>query len=456
MQHQSLSGYGLMFEDLLPPEFLASIDPTSRQRHFGHLPVLWAWLAQILEANNSCEKAVGLIQAWCRAQGLPVPASGNGAYCKARKRLSENFLAAVSERIVSALGARVGQEDLWHGFTLKAIDGSSVKLMDTSGNQEAYPQPSTQKKGCGFPVMSVSGLLNLSHGGWEAFQTGPLTTHDLVSGAKLLAHIGQGDLLLADRAYCSYGFIASVLSRGAHAVIRLHGQREAALDWRKGRRIGPYERLITWKRPAFSASPKKLSREEWEAMPEQLELRLVKLAYEDRTGRKRDLIVVTTLVDPERHDGIELFNLYARRWDIEVKLRDIKTTLGFEMMAVRTPAMARKTLMMIQIACNLLRTLMQRAARKEGGPAGTMSFMAAIHTVASMHESFRSFALQPVKRAAHRDFLIGLLAAKPIDHRPYRSEPRALKRRPKPFALLTAPRSEFIEIPHRNTYRKAA
>ncbi len=445
-----------MFDDILPPEFLASIDPTSRQRHFGHLPVFWAWLAQILEANNSCAKAVGLIQAWCQAQGLPVPACDNGAYCKARKRLSETFLAAVSERIISALGARVRQEDLWHGFTLKAIDGSSVKLMDTLENQEAYPQPSTQKKGCGFPVMSVSGLLNLSHGGWGAFHTGPLTTHDLVSGAELLGHIGEGDLLLADRAYCSYGFIASVLAKGGHAVMRLHGQREAALDWRKGRRISPHERLITWKRPAFSASPKKLSREEWEAMPQRLELRLIELAYEDRNGRRRDLIVVTTLVDPKQYDGMELFHLYARRWEIELKLRDVKTTLGFEMMPVRTPAMAGKTLMMIQIACNLLRTLMQRAAETTGAATGAMSFMASIHTVASMHESFRAFARQPAKRSSHRNFLIALLAAKPIDHRPHRSEPRALKRRPKPFALLTEHRSKFAEIPHRNTYRKAA
>lgn len=111
-------------------------------------------------------------------------------------------------------------------------------------------------------------------------------------------------------------------------------------------------------------------------MPEQLDLRLIKFAYEDRTGRKRKLIVVTTLVDSKQHDGIELFHLYARRWEIELKLHDVKTTLGFKMIAIKTPAMAHKTLMMIQIACNLLRTLMQRVAEVTGTSSTAMSFIA--------------------------------------------------------------------------------
>ena len=88
----SLSGYSVLFSEVLPPHFLAEIDPTARQRSFGHLPVFWAWLAQILDANASCQKAVGHIQSWAATCGLPVPSSDTSSYCKARGRMSLEFL----------------------------------------------------------------------------------------------------------------------------------------------------------------------------------------------------------------------------------------------------------------------------------------------------------------------------------------------------------------------------
>ena len=453
---ESLSGYSVMFADVLPTDFLKRIDPTRRNRHFGHLPVLWAWLAQILEGNASCSKAIGFIQSWCRSQGLPVPSSDTSSYCKVRCRLSDAFLSKVAQRVDESFTRGQQEIDLWHGFTLKAVDGTTVKLADTEENQKRFPQPSVQKPGCGFPVMGIAGLLNLSHGGWEAMTTGSFTEHDLTLAEGLIDHLGEGDLLLADRAFCSYAFIAKILARGGQVAMRLHQQREAALDWRKGRKISAYERLVTWRRPAYSTCKGTLTREAWEALPATLEVRLIRLDYEDRTGRCRPMTVVTTLTDPAVHDGIELHCLYARRWEIELRLRDIKTTLGFEMLAVKTPEMALKTLAMIRIAYNLMRLLMQRAAREAGEPVGSISFKEALDLTTSIHESFRNCAGKPRKRADQMRFFIEMMATRVIDHRPGRREPRAVKQRPKPFPLLNEPRHDFVEIPHRSHYRKVA
>lgn len=311
---ESLSGYAVMFADVLPAPFLKGIDNTRRNRHFGHQPVFWAWLAQILEGNASCSKAIGFIQSWCRSQNLPIPSSDTSSYCKARPRLSDSFLDRIAGRAGEVLAARVCEQDRWHGFTLKAVDGSTTKLSDTEQNQRDFPQPSTQDRGCGFPVMGIAALLNLSHGGWEAMATGAFQEHDLTLAEGLLDHIGKGDLLLGDRAYCSYAFIAAVLARGGHALMRLHQQREASLDWRKGRRISRQERIVTWLRPAFSAMKGRMTRGEWEELPATLEVRLIRLNYEDRSGKCRPMIVVTTLTDARLHDGIELHSLYARRW----------------------------------------------------------------------------------------------------------------------------------------------
>jgi hypothetical protein len=103
----SPSGYGVMFEDVLPAPVLRELDATVRQRHFGHLPVFWAWLAQVFEGNGSCSKAVSFIQSWCASQGLSAPASDTGAYCRARARLSDGSLHAVAARIDTALAARI-------------------------------------------------------------------------------------------------------------------------------------------------------------------------------------------------------------------------------------------------------------------------------------------------------------------------------------------------------------
>jgi len=455
INRRSLSGYAVLFEDVIPGEFLASIDPTERQRSFGHVPVFWAWLAQLLEANASCQKAVSLIQSWCRASKLAVPSSDTSSYCKARCRLRLSFLQQIHRRIIAHLSGRIGSRDQWNGFTLKAMDGSSVQLMDTDQNQLLYPQPSVQKPGCGFPTMGIVGLLNLGHGGWEHIETCPHTQHDTKAAATLAAHLSGGDLLLADRAFCSYELIARCRQQGAHILMRLHHARDKALDWRKGRKINSNERIVTWKRPQRPRGTS-LTREQWEALPATMELRLIRFHYENRAGKKAELIVVTTLLDAKAHAGGDLADLYARRWDIELKLRDLKTTLGMERFDVKSPDMAHKTLWMSVIAYNLIRSLMQKAAAEAGEPVWHMSFKGVLDLIVSSHESLRICAGKPRKRRAAVSQIVSICATKLIDIRPFRREPRAVKRRPKSYQLLTEHRSTFNEIQHRGHYRKSA
>ncbi len=127
--------------------------------------------------------------------------------------------------------------DLWNGLTLKAVDGSSVHLMDTEKNQDSYPQSSSQKKGCGFPFLGMVGLLNLSHGGWEEIKTSPITTHEINPAVELAKTLEPDDLLMGDRAFGSYELIARCSERGAHVLMRLHQARERKLDWRKGKKL---------------------------------------------------------------------------------------------------------------------------------------------------------------------------------------------------------------------------
>lgn len=452
----SLSGYALLFEDVLPAEFLLEIDQTKRRRHFGAVPVFWAWLGQILEKNASCSRGLSLIQAWCTGAGIEPPAGDTSSYCQARLRVGDEFLEKILTRIDQSQRGAIRPEDRWKGLVLKAFDGTSVKLMDTVENQEMYPQPSSQAEGCGFPVMGIVGLLNLSHGGWEGFTTGDSRRHDARAAQSLLKFVEAGDLIMGDRAFCSYELVARIQQHGGECLMRLHQARHRKLDWRRGKKISPIERLVTWQKPDKQPETSDLSAAEWEMLPDEITVRYIKLGYEDRSGEKSVMVVVTTLLDPEKHDALELIGLYARRWDIEVKFRDVKTTLGMEEFAVKTPAMAHKTLLMMMISYNLLRNLMQRSAAVAAKPLAEMSFKGTLDVVNTSHSLFRGLGLHHRKRAKLREEVLNTCATKILDIRLGRQEPRAIKRRPKPFQLLTAPRHVFREIPHKEKYRKVA
>ena len=168
------------------------------------------------------------------------------------------------------------------------------------------------------------------------------------------------------------------------------------------------------------------------------------------------MVVVTTLLDPIKYDAVEVINLYAKRWDIELKIRDVKTTMKMEEFAVKSPGMAHKTLLMMIIAYNLLRTMMQKSAMQADKPLAEMSFKGVLDVVVCSHALFLGLSQKPRKRGELRDQIIETCATKVLDIRPFRQEPRALKRRIKPYQLLTSPRNVFREIPHKENYRKRA
>ena len=153
----SISDLGGLFHDILPADWLAEAAADLRKRLFPRVAVFWAWLSQVLEQNESCAKALTLVEAWHKDNGQVPPAFDTSSYCKARQRLPDSFLDQIHQRVETFAEARVEDHQLWYGHRLKAIDGTSVKLMDTPENQAEYPQPSGQAEGCGFPVMGRKG-----------------------------------------------------------------------------------------------------------------------------------------------------------------------------------------------------------------------------------------------------------------------------------------------------------
>lgn len=456
LKESSIATYALQFSHILPADFLHGLSTSKRIRHYCNVVVFWAWLAQIFEANASLSKAVSLVQAWSGDLGLPVPNKDTGNYSRARGRLGIEFLAGVSSRINEYLNARIRPEDTYHGHIVKSIDGSSVSLDDTEENQADYPQPSSQDTGCGFPVMGIMGVLNHSHGGWEDFAQGEQSAHDSPIFHKLLHCFNPGDILCGDRAFCTYELMSTMQDREVHTLMRLHQARHRTLDWRRGKKLGRNQRLFTWRKPAQQPSGSTLGADGWAAIKDEMQVRLIRFHFEDRDGKKRRMVLATTLTDHEKYDWLELAALYAQRWDIELRLRDVKTTLGMDHLRVKTPATARKTLQMALIAYNLIKSSCQQAGHAAGKDLRLMSFKGALDTIVANTGRYLRRQKHTAKIREIWISTIGLISEKVIHFRPFRREPRAQKKRPKNFSYLTKPRADYSEAPHRGKPRSLA
>jgi hypothetical protein len=321
---------------------------------------------------------------------------------------------------------------------VKVVDGTGVQLPDTPGNQKQYPQSSRQKPGCGFPVMYVCALMGLAGGAIldAVCSSGP--GNERAQFRQLWRSLRRGDILLSDAGFGSFAEIYALLRRGVDSLVRL-GRRRA----RAGRieQLGPEDWLVEWPRPVKVG--------EWikhGALPTTLVMRVIEFRVYQPGFRTKQVALATTLLDERGYPKGMLMALYRRRWEMELRLRDIKTTMGLEELRCKGPTGCRKELWMGLFAYNLIRTVMADAARKARLSVARISFAG---TLQRLRQFGAAGALSTSPREAYR-LLLEHLAKDRVPLRPNRREPRALKRRRKNYQLLTAPRHLFREVPHRH------
>ena len=417
----------------------------SRQRDWPLRLTFWTFLAQLLCPGSSCRAAVRQAQAQARLESRPVPAEDTSAYCQARARLPLKHLLELIQRVAGTLQQRVPESARWCGHVVKVLDGTALTAEDTAANQEAFPQPKSQKKGCGFPLVRLVALFSLAGGALLGFASGNYWQSELALASQLWALLEPGDVLLADRYFGCYRVLALVLGCQANAVCRLHATRRA--DLRYGKRRGPLDRQIVWSRP--KEVPNGLSALEWLALPATLTVRLVRFEVSEKGFRTRRVTLVTTLLDTQKYPVTALAALYRKRWHVELSFRQIKTALAMEHLAVKSPAMIDRTLAMHLLAYQLIRGLMQDAALTWDVPLERISFQGAVDGARHFGEALLRARTKTQRTALYAE-LLRILAADAVPERPGRHEPRAVKRRLKAYARLNCERKKFRDVPHRN------
>jgi hypothetical protein len=405
---------------------------------------LLAFLLQVLSAEKTLRAAVASLLTQLAARGeTKLPSSDASGYCQARRRLPATALNSLGRAVADRVQDLVGLEYRWHGHRLKVVDGTTVSMPDMAALQKAFPQPPAQKPGCGFPCARLVVMFCWATGAVTHMALGNLHTAELTLFRKNRKQwLQPGDVVLADRHYCSYVDIAQLQRQGVFCLWRLHQRRKA--DFRRGRRLGHDDQLVTWSRPEQWFASFGLSRKQFAQLPETLTLRLIRITQVPKGFRSRTILVVTTLLDPVAYPADEVRVLFRDRWTAELNLRSLKTHLGMDILRGESPDVVRKEIAMHLLAYNLIRLLMWQAARQHGRVLHRLSFTGTLHR---LRRVLPLAMLLFARGATHRQHLsmclLEWIAEDELPNRPNRCEPRRKKRRPKGYSLLNKPRSWY-------------
>jgi hypothetical protein len=357
------------------------------------------------------------------------------AYCQARQRLPLELF----ERLVDQFTGGVDDRSRWRGHRVWMADGSGFSMPDTPELQEAFGQPGGQKPGCGFPVAHILALFDAHSGLLRDVIAAPLRTQDIALVSQQHPKLSAGDVLVADRGFCSYAHLALISQAHLHAIFRIH-QRQI-VDFRPHRpsateaddtgrprshwiqRLGYHDQLVEWQKPV--SPPKWMSSEQFAKLPDRLVVRELRYRIREPGCRVRTITLVTTLLDPEHYPAAEIARLYRLRWQVEVDLRDLKITLGMDVLKGQKLGTVMKELLVYVLVYNLVRLVVVKSARRQRVAPHRISFIDALRW------------LQPPKPSCTLPELI----VNPI--RPGRIEPRCIKRRMKEYNLMTSPRREL-------------
>lgn len=409
-----------------------------RERELNPVATVQGFLLQVLHGNTACSHVPHLL-------GKRVTAE---AYGLARARLPVELFQRVLGEVCRSLQSCLEESARWCGHRVWTMDGSSCSMPDTPELQAAFGQPGQQAPGCGFPVVHLLTLFHAGTGMLLRVLTAPLRTHDMAQASQLHGELQAGDVVLADRGFCSYAHLALLIQAGLHGVFRLHqkqlvsfriGRMHVApsppFPRLKGVRGLPRSRWIKWlgklDQQVEYFKPKEcptwMSADAYAMLPQSIAVRELRYQIVQPGCRTQEVTLVTTLLDAELYLASELAALYGQRWQIETNLRHLKQTLHMDVLRTKSVAGIQKELAMFALVYNLVRLVMLRAAEKQNVPPERISFIDAWRWLQHAQPG------QPL-----RDLEL-------VPHRPGRHEPRVRKRRPKKYVLLKKPRHELRE-----------
>jgi hypothetical protein len=409
-----------------------------RKRILDPATTIYLFLLQVLHGNTACQHVVHFGN-WSFT---------DSAYCQARKRIPLAVYHWLLDKIAATSRAATAGGSRWLGHRVWLVDGSSFSMPDEPELQRHFGQPGNQKKGCGFPVAKWLALFDLTTGMLLRSAPSQLRSHEMSRAAAISRELEPGDLVLGDRGFCSYAHLALLLGRGLHGVFRIH--QKQIVDFTPGRpgtrggskdvpglprsrwvlSQGESDQVVVWYKP--KKGPSWMTAEEYAALPGEITVRELRYRVDVPGYRVREITLVTTLLDAAAYPAEALAELYFRRWQVEINIRHLKTSMKMDVLRCETVDGVLKELAMFGLAYNLVRSVMGESARLQGVDPDRIGLVDAVRWLIGIEEGeLTVLVVNPSRRG--------------------RVEPRVKKRRSKQYTLMSKPRSELRKsLPMKN------
>ena len=309
------------------------------------------------------------------------------------------------------------------------VDGTGVSMPDTPSLKNAFGLAGGVKDGCGFPVAHMLFLMDITSGFINGFTVDPCNTSDQTKVGSLLGSLKPNDVLVADRGFSSFAHFALLLQGQLHGLCRRHQKlidpgkkKNTKTMMQRIKRLGRCDNLVELRKPR--QKPKWMRREDWEPLQETILLRQVTYRITRKGYRTREVALLTTLLDPTKYPLSELKKLYLARWQIEVNIRHLKTTMGMNVLHCKDVEGVLKELWIYALVYNLVQHEILAASQRQKVKPDRISF---IDTLDAMR---------------HGGLVLIVVVNPDRTDRNHPIEPRAVKRRKTTHSHLTVPREE--------------
>lgn len=352
-----------------------------RQSKLSPLLTVWLILTLPLRRELGYRNLLNWLVSGLRSLGWNIPRNSvaEGAITHARKRVGVEVirdLFEVSKNIVSQL------KPDFHGLLSLAIDGTCLTMPDTVENVERFRKPSGRRGSAAFPQMRLVGLVAVTTQVIFDVVFGPYCgkkTGEKTLGMRLiLENARAGILFLLDRGFYGFEFLDAILGKEGDFLIRVP-------DGPKLRRIrgstledGSYYAWLAGK-VVVGVGPN--GRKRWRKVKHKVRV----IDYQIRGFRRTRL--ATSLLDPAI-TARQIVSHYHRRWEIELAYDSIKThqcaTRTGQLRTIfrsKLPELVEQELYAMLTLYNLLRDLINQAAKKHNLDPLAISFVDSLHTV---------------------------------------------------------------------------
>lgn len=348
---------------------LAANDKASiRQRRLPAQQVVWLVIALALYRHKSVKDIVDSLD--LAMPGLSNRCITSSATTQARQRIGAEPIKWLFENAAAQWISQDQDQFLFHGLSLLAMDGTTLRLADSAANRDYFgAQNYAQEKVASYPQARGVTLMMVATQLIRDARFGPYKTSETTYAHDLLASVPDDSLTIIDRGFLSAQLLSKLVGAGRNRHFLIPAKSNTKWTLIEG---SESDGLVEM---AVSAAARKLDEE----LPKTWRARALRMT--DEQGKVSYLL--TSLTDKKMFKAAELIGCYSRRWRIETSYRELKHSMMGSALTLRSMTVdgTQQEIWGAMIAYNLIRIEIAKAALAAKCEPTEISFTLALVTI---------------------------------------------------------------------------